>query len=97
MLLNGLRSSCDAGITCSCRNRRPINCTRDEYDRAIDEAIELTKRGKTIEDQSLGFVCLGFSVIHETDPSKRMMHVLKPEHQVLTKHEKQRLLQKYSI
>ena len=49
MLLNGLRSSGDAGITRSCRNRRPISYTFDEYDRAIDEAIELTKRGKTIE------------------------------------------------
>ncbi|XWS72585.1 hypothetical protein CRYUN_Cryun02cG0052500 [Craigia yunnanensis] len=53
MLLNGLRSSCDAGITRSCRNRRPISYTFDEYDRAIDEAIELTKR-KTIEDRSHG-------------------------------------------
>ncbi|XWS26296.1 hypothetical protein CRYUN_Cryun26dG0019800 [Craigia yunnanensis] len=54
MLLNILRSSCGAGVTCSCRNRRPISYTFDEYDRAIDEAIELTKRRKTFEEQSQG-------------------------------------------
>ncbi|XP_022732588.1 DDT domain-containing protein DDR4 isoform X2 [Durio zibethinus] len=54
MLLNGLRRSYDTGITRSCRNRRPISYTFDEYDRAIDEAIELTKRRKTDEDQRHG-------------------------------------------
>lgn len=46
MLLNNLRSSSGAGITRSCRSRRPVNYTYDEFDRTIDEAIELTKRPK---------------------------------------------------
>ncbi|OMO91004.1 hypothetical protein COLO4_18715 [Corchorus olitorius] len=51
MILNGLRSSSGAGVTRSCRIRRPISYTFDEYDRAIDDAIELTKRRKTVEEQ----------------------------------------------
>ncbi|KAK8513597.1 hypothetical protein V6N13_002330 [Hibiscus sabdariffa] len=54
MLLSGLRSSSSTGITHTCRNRRPVNYTFDEYDRAIDEAIEVTKRRKTNEEQSQG-------------------------------------------
>ncbi|XP_039004870.1 DDT domain-containing protein DDR4-like [Hibiscus syriacus] len=53
MLLSSFRSSC-AGMTRTCRNHRPISYTFDEYDRAIDEAIEITKRRKTIEEQSQG-------------------------------------------
>ncbi|KAK8479532.1 hypothetical protein V6N11_069385, partial [Hibiscus sabdariffa] len=54
MLLSSLRSSSSTGITHTCRNRRPVSYTFDEYDRAIDEAIEVTKRRKTIEEQSQG-------------------------------------------
>ncbi|PPD79601.1 hypothetical protein GOBAR_DD23465 [Gossypium barbadense] len=54
MLLNDLRNSSGTEITRSCRNRRPVSYTFDEYDRAIDEAIELTKRRKTAEEQSHG-------------------------------------------
>ncbi|CAL5384300.1 unnamed protein product [Camellia sinensis] len=39
------------GITRSCRNRRPVNYTFDEYDKAIDEAIQLTKKRKTTEEK----------------------------------------------
>ncbi|XP_039059990.1 DDT domain-containing protein DDR4-like isoform X1 [Hibiscus syriacus] len=53
MLLSSFRSSC-AGMTRTCRSRRPVSYTFDEYDRAIDEAIEITKRRKTIEEQSQG-------------------------------------------
>ncbi|GMI81442.1 DDT-RELATED PROTEIN5 [Hibiscus trionum] len=54
MILSSLRSSSGTGITRTCRNRRPVSYTFDEYDRAIDEAIEVTKRRKTIEEQSQG-------------------------------------------
>ncbi|PPS05766.1 hypothetical protein GOBAR_AA14865 [Gossypium barbadense] len=54
MLLNDLRNSSGTEITRSCRNRRPVSYTFDEYDRAIDEAIELTKKRKTVEEQSHG-------------------------------------------
>ncbi|XP_059644673.1 DDT domain-containing protein DDR4 [Cornus florida] len=40
-LLNGFRNS---GITRSCRNRRPVSYTFDEYDKAIEEAIQVTKK-----------------------------------------------------
>ncbi|XP_031261111.1 DDT domain-containing protein DDR4 [Pistacia vera] len=43
LLLNDFRNSCAVGITRSCRSRRPISYTFDDYDRAIDEAIALTK------------------------------------------------------
>ncbi|XVF48483.1 hypothetical protein PTKIN_Ptkin03bG0194000 [Pterospermum kingtungense] len=52
MLLNDFRSSYGAGITRSCRSRRPISYTFEEYDRAIDEAIEITKRRKTVEERN---------------------------------------------
>ncbi|GMI92529.1 hypothetical protein HRI_002922200 [Hibiscus trionum] len=52
MLLNSLRSSSGTGITRTCRNRRPVCYTFDEYDRAIDEAIKVTKRRKTVEEQN---------------------------------------------
>ncbi|XVE71082.1 hypothetical protein DITRI_Ditri10aG0121600 [Diplodiscus trichospermus] len=54
MLLNGLRSSYGAGITRSCRTRKPISYTFDEYDRAIDEAIEVTRRRETVDERSYG-------------------------------------------
>ncbi|XP_057467516.1 DDT domain-containing protein DDR4 [Actinidia eriantha] len=50
MLLNGFHSS---GITRSCRNRRPVNYTFDDYDRTIKEAIQLTKRRKTIAEEQM--------------------------------------------
>ncbi|KAI9393499.1 hypothetical protein POPTR_006G244800v4 [Populus trichocarpa] len=50
-LLNSFRP-CTAGVTRSCRSRRPISYTFDDYDRAIDEAIKITKKRKTIEEQS---------------------------------------------
>ncbi|KAK2997361.1 hypothetical protein RJ639_025175, partial [Escallonia herrerae] len=37
-LLNGFRQS---GITRTCRNRNPVRYTFDEYDKAIDEALQL--------------------------------------------------------
>ncbi|KAF9662194.1 hypothetical protein SADUNF_Sadunf18G0027900 [Salix dunnii] len=50
-LLNSFRSY-SAGITRSCRSRRPINYTYDDYDRAIDEAIKITKKRNTIDEQN---------------------------------------------
>ncbi|KAJ6697938.1 DDT DOMAIN-CONTAINING PROTEIN DDR4 [Salix purpurea] len=50
-LLNSVRP-CTAGVTRSCRSRRPISYTYEDYDRAIDEAIKITKKRKTIEEQS---------------------------------------------
>ncbi|KAJ6862393.1 hypothetical protein NC652_039288 [Populus alba x Populus x berolinensis] len=50
-LLNSFRSY-TAGITRSCRSRRPISYTFDDYDRAIDEAIKITKKRNTIEEES---------------------------------------------
>ncbi|KAL6985381.1 hypothetical protein U1Q18_018757 [Sarracenia purpurea var. burkii] len=44
----GFRNS---GITRSCRNRRPVNYTFEDYDRAINEAIQLTKRRKTTKER----------------------------------------------
>ncbi|GAB4837375.1 hypothetical protein Ancab_002253 [Ancistrocladus abbreviatus] len=44
-LLNGYHSYRPVA-TRSCRARRPVNYTFDEYDRTIDEAIQLTKKGK---------------------------------------------------
>ncbi|KAE8056457.1 hypothetical protein FH972_013230 [Carpinus fangiana] len=54
MLLNNFWNPHGTGITRSCRTRRPISYTFDEYDRAIDEAIRLTKKGKTAIEQSQG-------------------------------------------
>ncbi|KAG6772727.1 hypothetical protein POTOM_024147 [Populus tomentosa] len=50
-LLNSFRP-CTAGVTRSCRSRRPISYTFDDYDRAIDEAIKITKKRTTIEEKS---------------------------------------------
>ncbi|KAG6772726.1 hypothetical protein POTOM_024146 [Populus tomentosa] len=50
-LLNSFRP-CTAGVARSCRSRRPISYTFDDYDRAIDEAIKITKKRKTTEEQS---------------------------------------------
>eukprot|EP00257_Ricinus_communis_P015223 XP_015573095.1 DDT domain-containing protein DDR4 [Ricinus communis] len=49
-LLNDF-TSYGTGITRSCRSRRPISYTFDDYDRAIDEAIEVTKKSKTTKEQ----------------------------------------------
>ncbi|KAJ9183452.1 hypothetical protein P3X46_007303 [Hevea brasiliensis] len=44
-LLNDFRSY-ETGITRTCRSHRSISYTFDEYDRAIDEAIEISKKRK---------------------------------------------------
>ncbi|KAI4316246.1 hypothetical protein L6164_024244 [Bauhinia variegata] len=49
-VLNDFQNSCRVGITRSCRSRKPISYTFDDYDRAINEAIRLTKKGKLNED-----------------------------------------------
>ncbi|KAB1204996.1 hypothetical protein CJ030_MR7G008311 [Morella rubra] len=46
MALNDCRNPQGAGVSRSCRTRRPVSYTFDEYDRAIDEAIQVTKKGK---------------------------------------------------
>lgn len=49
--LNNLRNSCGAGTTRSCRNRRPVSYTFDEYDRAIHEAIKVTNGKRTADEK----------------------------------------------
>ncbi|XP_030464752.1 DDT domain-containing protein DDR4 [Syzygium oleosum] len=49
MLLNNCKSSYAVAGSRSCRSRRPISYTFEEYDRAIDEAIQVTQR-LTTED-----------------------------------------------
>ncbi|KAK4559206.1 hypothetical protein RGQ29_008451 [Quercus rubra] len=51
LLLSNFANPYGAGITRTCRTRRPISYTFDEYDRAIDEAIQLTKKGKTTAER----------------------------------------------
>ncbi|WCJ29791.1 DDT domain superfamily [Euphorbia peplus] len=48
-LLNDYRSY-GTGSTRSCRNRSAITYTFDEYDRAIDEAIEISKKSKVTKE-----------------------------------------------
>ncbi|XP_021887237.1 DDT domain-containing protein DDR4 [Carica papaya] len=56
MLLSDLRNSSGAvRTTRSCRSRRPISYTFDEYDRAINEAIQLRKETSTEEKQKWYF------------------------------------------
>lgn len=50
MLLDNFKSSYAVARPRSCRNRRPISYTFEEYDRAINEAIQVTHRS-TAEDQ----------------------------------------------
>ncbi|XP_052210816.1 DDT domain-containing protein DDR4 isoform X2 [Diospyros lotus] len=50
MLLNDFQNSV---ITRSCRNRRPVSYTFDEYDRVIDEAIQLTRKRNSTEEPTL--------------------------------------------
>lgn len=51
LLLNDHQNTYFSGVTRSCRNRRPARYTFDDYDRAIDEAIQLTKKMKPSEKQ----------------------------------------------
>ncbi|KAJ6745539.1 hypothetical protein OIU74_028258 [Salix koriyanagi] len=76
-LLNSLRP-CTAGVTRSCRSRRPISYTYEDYDRAIDEAIKITKKRKTIEEQSNNGIHTP-KIILRRDTSQRVkMKVIKP-------------------
>ncbi|PIA65091.1 hypothetical protein AQUCO_00100521v1 [Aquilegia coerulea] len=49
MLLSGHLNSYRVGGTRSCRNRKPAKYTFDDYDRSIDEAIQLNKKRKTAQ------------------------------------------------
>lgn len=49
--LNGFLSSNGVGITRSRRERRPVCYTFDDYDRSIEEAIEISKKLKTTGSQ----------------------------------------------
>ncbi|RVW53998.1 DDT domain-containing protein DDR4 [Vitis vinifera] len=51
MLLNDSQNSYRVESTRSCRNRRPVSYTFDEYDRTIKEAIQMTNKRKATEDQ----------------------------------------------
>ncbi|KAJ0030389.1 hypothetical protein Pint_12770 [Pistacia integerrima] len=66
LLLNDFRNSCAVGITRSCRSRRPISYTFDDYDRAIDEAIALTKKSTTNKVQKHGKSVLNEGSVMET-------------------------------
>lgn len=52
-LLNGYQSFA-VGVTRSCRARRPVSYTFDEYDRAIDEALKSTRKRKGQDVQTYG-------------------------------------------
>lgn len=43
-----------SGMTRSCRLRKPVKYTFDDYDQAIDEAIQLTKKGNASEKRKRG-------------------------------------------
>ncbi|KAG5562642.1 hypothetical protein RHGRI_005387 [Rhododendron griersonianum] len=49
MLMDGFRNS---GITRSCRNRRPVCYTFEDFDKAIKEATQPTKKRKTTEERT---------------------------------------------
>lgn len=49
MLLSGFRNS---GITRSCRNHKPVCYTFEDFDKAINEAIQPTKKRKTTEERT---------------------------------------------
>uniref|UniRef100_A0A7N0TA66 DDT domain-containing protein DDR4 n=1 Tax=Kalanchoe fedtschenkoi TaxID=63787 RepID=A0A7N0TA66_KALFE len=49
-LMGNYRNSSVIGITRSCRNRRPITYTYDDYDKAINEAIQITQRRKATDE-----------------------------------------------
>ncbi|CAM8970485.1 unnamed protein product [Rhodiola kirilowii] len=49
-LTNNYRNSSVIGTTRSCRNRRPATYTFEDYDKAIDEAIQITRKRKTINE-----------------------------------------------
>ncbi|CAM8879035.1 unnamed protein product [Rhodiola kirilowii] len=49
-LINNYRNSSVIGTTRSCRNRRPATYTFEDYDKAIDEAIQITRKRKTINE-----------------------------------------------
>lgn len=53
LLLDGFRNPYAAGVTRSCRSHRPISYTFDEYDRAIDEAIAVTKKSRSTKEQRI--------------------------------------------
>ncbi|KAF8388995.1 hypothetical protein HHK36_025680 [Tetracentron sinense] len=51
MAVDSFLKSFGSGIVRSHRNRRPVSYTFEEYDRSIDEALEITKEPKTIKEQ----------------------------------------------
>lgn len=53
-LLNGYLNSHPLGATRSCRSRKPVKYTFDEYDKTIEEAIQLTKKRKTDQEPKQG-------------------------------------------
>ncbi|OUZ99916.1 hypothetical protein BVC80_9069g24 [Macleaya cordata] len=59
MLLGGFLNSHRIGDTRSQRNRRPVSYTFDEYDRSIDEAIQLDNSEKENNDRGHGTRLIG--------------------------------------
>ncbi|KAL5729304.1 hypothetical protein ACHQM5_002277 [Ranunculus cassubicifolius] len=56
MSLNGYLNSYTVGVTRSCRNRKPVKYTFDEYDKTIEEAIKeghIDKKRKTLTEPKL--------------------------------------------
>ncbi|XP_044470906.1 DDT domain-containing protein DDR4-like isoform X2 [Mangifera indica] len=70
LLLNGFRNSFAVGITRSYRSRRSISYTFDDYDQAIDEAIELLKKCATSKEQRHGKSALNEGSVMETKMEK---------------------------
>lgn len=52
MLLEGFRNAVRIENGRSRRDRKPVNYTFDEYDRSIDEAIQMAKKAKTSDDKN---------------------------------------------
>ncbi|KAL0553273.1 hypothetical protein IC582_007162 [Cucumis melo] len=53
-LLNDFNKACMVGVTRTCRNRTPVSYTFEEYNRAIDNAIRLSRNVKRTDEKEQG-------------------------------------------
>ncbi|KAG6591600.1 DDT domain-containing protein DDR4, partial [Cucurbita argyrosperma subsp. sororia] len=51
VLLNGFKKPCVVGVTRTCRIRAPVNYTFEEYNRAIDDAIGISRNVKKTDEK----------------------------------------------
>ncbi|XP_023534973.1 DDT domain-containing protein DDR4-like isoform X1 [Cucurbita pepo subsp. pepo] len=56
MLLNGFKKPCVVGVTRTCRIRAPVNYTFEEYNRAIDDAIGISRNVKKTDEKEEGMM-----------------------------------------